>query len=316
MAKGVSMGSLRQAMEEYLEMRRRLGFKLHEAGLRLKDFVSFMEERRARRITSALALTWAQRPHDVQPVIWAQRLGVVRDFARYLSAFEPRTEVPPAELLPHRYRRRAPYPYTDQEIQKILAATLELYPPSGLGRWTHHTLIGLLSATGMRPGEALNLELQDIDLKECVLTVRGSKFGKSRWVVIHPSTREALSRYLRRRERCVAGRAKTHVFLTTQGTSLREGSAVSTFRRLTHKIGLCGSRTQRNPRLMDFRHRFALKALVRFYRSGKDPQRWLPVLSTHLGHAWTKETYWYIEQHPDLMRQAMKRLERRWKETP
>ena len=102
------MGSLRQAMEEYLAMRRRLGFKLHEAGLRLKDFVSFMEERRARRITSALALTWAQRPHDVQPVIWAQRLGVVRDFARYLSAFEPRTEVPPAELLPHRYRRRAP----------------------------------------------------------------------------------------------------------------------------------------------------------------------------------------------------------------
>ncbi len=316
MAKDVSMGSLRQAMEEYLAMRRRLGFKLHEAGLRLKDFVSFMEERRARRITSALALTWAQRPHDVQSVIWAQRLGVVRDFARYLSAFEPRTEVPPPELLPHRYRRRAPYLYTDQEIQKILAATLELYPPSGLGRWTYHTLIGLLSATGMRPGEALNLELQDIDLKECVLTVRGSKFGKSRWVVIHPSTRDALSRYLRRRERCVAGRAETHVFLTTHGKRLREGSAVHTFRRLTQKIGLCGSHTDRDPRLMDFRHRFAVRALVRFYRSGKDPQHWLPVLSTHLGHAWTKETYWYIEQHPDLMRQAMTRLERRWKETP
>lgn len=310
------MGSLRQEMEEYLAMRRRLGFKLHEAGLRLNGFVSFMEERRARRITSALALTWAQRPHDVQPVIWAQRLGVVRDFARYMSAFEPRTEVPPAELLPHRYRRRSPYPYTNQEIKKILAATLKLYPPSGLGRWTYHTLIGLLIVTGMRPGEALNLELQDIDLKKCVLTVRGSKFGKSRWVVIHPSTRDALARYLRRRERCVAGCAKTHVFLTTQGTSLREGSAASTFRRLTHKIGLCGSRTQRNPRLMDFRHHFALRALVRFYRSGNDPQRWLPVLSTHLGHAWTKETYWYIEQHPDLMRQAMKRLERRWKETP
>jgi integrase/recombinase XerD len=314
MARDVSMSSLRQSMEEYLSMRRRLGFKLHEAGLRLKDFVSFMEERRAHRITSALALTWAQKSRDVQPVIWAQRLGVVRDFARYLSAFDPRTEVPAAELLPHRYRRRAPYLYTDQEVRRILAATLELYPPSGLGRWTYHTLIGLLSATGMRPGEALNLELQDIDLKQCVLTVRGSKFGKSRWVVIHPSTRDALSQYLRRRERCVAGRAKTHVFLTTQGTNLREGSAVSTFRRLTHKIGLCSSRTQRNPRLIDFRHRFAVRTLVSFYRSGKDPQRWLPVLSTHLGHAWTKETYWYIEQHPDLMRQAMKRLERRWKE--
>ena len=167
------MSSLRRSMEEYLAMRRRLGFKLQEAGLRLKDFVSFMEEHRARRITSALALTWAQRSRAVQPVIWAQRLGVVRDFARYLSAFDPRTEVPPAELLPHRYRRRAPYLYTDQEIQKILAATLDLYPASGLGRWTYHTLIGLLSATGMRPGEALSLELKDIDLKECVLTEIG-----------------------------------------------------------------------------------------------------------------------------------------------
>lgn len=102
------MGSLRRSMQEYLTMRRRLGFKLQEAGLRLNDFVSFMEKRRARRITSALALTWAQRSRNVQPVIWAQRLGVVRDFARYLSAFEPCTEVPPAELLPHRYRRRAP----------------------------------------------------------------------------------------------------------------------------------------------------------------------------------------------------------------
>jgi integrase/recombinase XerD len=314
-AEDMNMSPLRQSMEEYLAMRRSLGFKLHEAGLRLKDFVSFMEERRARRITSALALTWAQRPRGVQPVIWAQRLGVVRDFARYLSAFYARTEIPPAELLPHRYRRRAPYLYTNREVQKILAATLELYPPSGLSRWTYHTLIGLLSATGMRPGEALNLKLKDIDLKECVLTVRSSKFDKSRWVVIHPSTRNAMARYLRHRERCLAGSAEAHVFLTTQGTPLREGSAAHTFRRLTHKIGLCGSRTQRDPRLMDFRHRFAVRTLVRFYRSGKDPQRWLPVLSTHLGHAWTKETYWYIQQHPDLMRQAMKRLEQRWKET-
>lgn len=309
------MGSLRQSMEEYLAMRRGLGFKLHEAGLRLKDFVSFMEERREPRITNALALSWAQRSRDAQPVIWTQRLGVVRSFARYLSAFDPRTEVPPDGLLPHRHLRRAPYLYTDQEVRRILAATLGLYPPCGLGRWTYHTLIGLLSVTGMRPGEALNLELQDIDLKQCVLTVRRGKFGKSRWVVIHPSTRDALARYLRRRERYFVHNTKPHLFLTTQGTALREASAVHTFRRLTHKIGLCGSRTQRNPRLTDFRHRFAVRTLLRFYRSDKDPQRWLPVLSTHLGHAWTKETYWYIEQNPALMQEAMKRLERRWKET-
>lgn len=312
----MNVSALRRSMQDYLAMRRRLGFKLHEAGLRLDDFVSFMEERGASRITSSLALTWAQRPRSVQPVIWAQRLGVVRDFARYLSAFDSRTEIPPAELLPHRYRRRAPHLYSDKEVQQILQAALELPPASGLRRWTYFTLVGLLSVTGMRPGEAVNLELQDIDLKNCVLTVRGSKFGKSRWVAIHPSTRDALARYLRRRERCLAGRRETHVFITTRGTRLRESYAVHTFRALTRRIGLCESPTQRNPRLIDFRHVFAVKTLVSLNRSGRDPQRWLPVLSTHLGHLWTKETYWYIEQHPELLRQAMKRLEQRWQEAP
>lgn len=310
------MSPLRRSMHEYLAMRRGLGFKLHEAGLRLESFVSFMEQRRARRITSSLALTWAQKSRSAQPVIRAQRLGVVRDFARYLCAFDPRTEIPPAELLPHRYRRRTPYLYTREEIQRILHAALELPPASGLRRWTYFTLLGLLSVTGMRPGEAVNLELQDVDLKKCVLTVRRGKFDKSRWIVIHPSTRDALACYLRRRERCLAGRRETHVFITTHGTRLRESYAVHAFRKLTRRIGLRGSPTKRNPRLMDFRHLFTVMTLVRLYRSGKDLQRWLPAISTFLGHHWTRETYWYIEQHPELSRQAMKRLERRWKEAP
>jgi integrase/recombinase XerD len=310
------MNPLRRSMHEYLAMRRRLGFKLHEAGLRLEDFVSFMEQRRARRITSSLALTWAQKSRSAQPVIRAQRLGVVRDFARYLRAFDPRTEIPPAELLPHRYRRRAPYIYTNEEIQRILDAALKLPPTSGLRRWTYFTLIGLLSVTGMRPGEAVNLELQDVDLKNCVLTVRRGKFDKSRWIAIHPSTRDALARYLRRRERCLAGRREPHVFITTCGTRLRESYAVHTFRALTRRIGLCGPSNKRNPRLIDFRHLFAVMTLVRLYRSGEDPQRWLSTLSTFLGHHWTRETYWYVEQHPELLRQAMRRLEQRWKEAP
>jgi integrase/recombinase XerD len=310
------MSPLRKSMQDYLAMRRRLGFKLHEAGLRLEDFVSFMEQRRVSRITRSLALTWAQVPRLVQPIIWSQRLSVVRGFAQYLSAFDPRTEIPPSELLPHRYRRRAPYLYTKQEIQRVLNATLELPPASGLRRWTYFTLVGLLSATGMRPGEAINLELNDVDLKECVLTIRGSKFGKSRWVPIHPSTRDALARYLRRRQQCLAGLPETHVFITTRGRPLSGSLAVHTFRKLTQNIGLCGSPKIREPRLIDFRHLFAVMTLVRLYRSGKDPQRWLPVLSTFLGHLWTSETYWYIEQHPELLRQAMKRLERRWEDAP
>lgn len=306
------MSTLRKSMQDYLTMRRHLGFKLHEAGQRLENFVSFMERRRASRISTSLALTWAQTSSAVQPVIWAQRLGVVRGFARYLNAFDPHTEIPPAELLPHRYHRRAPYLYTDKETQQLLAAALALPPASGLRRWTYFTLIALLSVTGLRPGEAVNLELEDVDLKECVLRVRGSKFGKSRWVPIHSSTRDALADYLRRRERCLAGRPETHLFVTSQGKPLSGDMISHTFTALTREIGLRDSSTKRAPRLIDYRHLFAVRTLVRLDRSGKDPERWLPVLSTFLGHQWVRDTYWYVEQHPELMKQAMKRLEHRW----
>jgi integrase/recombinase XerD len=307
------MSMLRKSMEEYLTMRRRLGFKLHEAGQRLEDFVCYMERRRASHISASLALTWAQKSPSVQPVIWAQQLGVVRDFARYLGAFDPHTEIPPDGLLPHRYHRRAPYLYTDEESRKILAAAVALPPASGLRRWTYFTLIGLLSVTGLRPGEAVNLELEDVDLKECVLTVRGSKYGKSRLVPIHSSTREALADYLRRRERCLAGRPETHLFLTSQGKPLSGDMISHTFTALTRKIGLRDS-TKHAPRLIDYRHLFAVTTLARLDRSGKDPEHWLPVLSTFLGHQWARDTYWYVEQHPELMKQAMRRLERRWKD--
>ncbi|SAL07264.1 integrase family protein [Caballeronia calidae] len=307
------MSTLRKSMDEYLTMRRRLGFKLHEAGQRLEGFVRFMERRRASHISASLALTWARESPSVQPVIWAQRLGVVRGFACYLSAFDSHTEIPPAGLLPHRYHRRAPYLYTDEETRRILAAALALPPASELRRWTYFTLIGLLSVTGLRPGEVVSLELEDVDLKECVLTVRGSKHGKSRYVPIHSSTRDALADYLRRRERCLAGSPETHLFVTSQGKPL-SGEVIShTFTALTQKIGLRDS-TRYAPRLIDYRHLFAVTTLARLARSGKDPERWLPVLSTFLGHQWTKDTYWYVEQHPELMKGAMKRLERRWRD--
>jgi integrase/recombinase XerD len=312
----MNMSQLRKSMQEYLAMRRRLGFKLHEVALRLDDFASFMDQHRASRITRSLALTWAQRPPSALPVIWAQRLGVVRGFARYLSAFDPRTEIPPPGLLLHRYHRRAPYLYTKEEIQRLLAAALELPPASGLRRWTYFTLIGLLVVTGMRPGEAVKLELKDVDLKECVLTVRSSKYDKSRWVPIDSSTRDALARYLRRLQRCLPLRPETPIFINSRGNRLSGSMADYTFRKLRRKIGLFGSTERRAPRLLDFRHLFAVMTLTRLYRSTKDPERWLPVLSTFLGHNWTSETYWYIEQHPELVRHAMKRLERRWKVAP
>ena len=196
------MDPLRKSLREYLAMRRSLGFKLERQGRWLEDFISFMERYRARHISCTLALSWAQQAKNAQPMYRAQRLSAVRGFACYLSAFDPRTELPPADLLPYRYQRRSPYLYTDEELQRLLKATLKLSSPSSIRPRTYFTLFGLLIATGMRIGEAIHLELNDVDLKECLVTVRGSKWGKDRLVPIHPSTRNALADYRRHRVRC------------------------------------------------------------------------------------------------------------------
>src|SRR2546426_10206600 len=179
MAGRCAMTTLRKAVDEYLTMRRNLGFQLHDAGVGLLRFVTFMEKHRASYITQRLALKWAQQPSGVQPAEWARRLSFVRAFARYRSATDPRTQIPPPGLLPYRPKRARPYLYSDDEIRRLLGAALTL-PGGGLRPWTYHGLLGLLSVSGLRLGEARHLELQDVDLRAGVLTVRGAKFGKSR----------------------------------------------------------------------------------------------------------------------------------------
>jgi len=235
-------------------MRRGLGFKLREAGKGLLDFVTFMERRRASYITTKLALTWAQQPSTVQPEEWARRLSFVRLFARYRSATDSRTEIPPEGLLPYRPRRARPYLYTDDEIHSLLRAALELPCRATLRPWTYHCLFGLLSIAGMRVGEARNLELQDIDLKAAVLTIRGAKFGKSRLVPLHGSTRDVLADYIVRRERFFAKQAiAPYVFVSSRGNRLDIGDIHRTFYLLSRQIGLRGLTDSRGPRLHDMR---------------------------------------------------------------
>ena len=195
------MNTLRQALHEYLELRRGLGYKMHCAGLLLPRFISFMEEHGAEHISARLALEWAQRP-SVQPAEWARRLCFVRGFARHRSATDSRTEIPPIGLLPHRSTRARPHLYTEDEIRRLLDAALALpvaWPSTPLRPWVFHGLLGLLSVTGLRVSEALNLELADVDLDQAVLTIRGAKFGQWRLVPIHPSTSAVLADYLKRR---------------------------------------------------------------------------------------------------------------------
>jgi len=311
------MNTLRAAVHDYLTMRRNLGFKLHEAGKLLPAFVMFMEQRRASYITPQLALAWAQQSSTVQPAEWARRLSIVRTFARHRSATDPRTQIPLEGLLPYRPKRARPYLYTAGEIESLLRAALSIPDREGLRPWTYHCLFGLLTVAGLRLGEARNLELRDVDLKTGVLTIRSGKFGKSRLIPIHASTRRVLADYIERRERQWAARkVSPYLFVSNWGNRLGNKNIHRTFYALSRQIGLRGQSDSHGPRLHDLRHRFAVMTLLRWYQSGEDVERRLPILSAYLGHVHVSDTFWYLSAWPELMREAMSRLERRWEEQP
>jgi len=293
-------------------MRRGLGFKLHYAENALLDFVAWMECKRTARITTRLALEWAQKPKTALPSHWARRLSFVRSFARYQSTIDPLTEIPPEGLLPYRPQRARPYIYTDQEIACLLTAARSLLPRGGLRSWKYYCLLGLLSVTGLRLGEALNLKLDDIDLRNNVLTIEKAKFGKSRLVPIHPSTQKVLAKYLRQRVRLLGGCASTYLFTSGTGNRLDKADVHRTFYVLSRQIGLRGPTASRGPRLHDFRHRFAVQTLLNWYRCGLEIEQLLPTLSTYLGHVHVSDTYWYLTAFPELMGQAVERLEKHW----
>jgi integrase/recombinase XerD len=316
------MNTLRQAVQEYLAMRRSLGFKLQRAGPALLDFVSFLEQHGASYITLRLALAWATLPLGGQPdTRAAQRLSFVRLFARYRSATDRRTEIPPPGMLPFRPKRAQPYLYSEQEIQQLLRATLDrpLSPRHrkrcALLPWVYYCLFGLLSVSGLRLGEARNLRLQDVDLKAGVLTICGAKFGKDRLVPLHASTCRVLADYLVRRQRHWARRpVSSYLFVSSWGNRLDSGQIHRAFYAASRQIGLRGASDSHGPRLHDLRHRFATTTLLNWYRSHQEPERCLPLLSAFLGHVHVSDTQWYLSASPELMREAMSRLEQYWEQ--
>jgi len=314
------MNTLRQAVQEYLGMRRDLGFKLREAGKGLLDFATFMQQRHAVYVTRDLAMTWAQKPANAQPAYWASRLSYVRGFARHRSATDPRTQIPPQSLLPFRPKRAQPYLYSEDEIRRLLRAALEMtcrYESGKLLPRVYYCLFGLLSVSGLRLAEARNLELQDVDLKAAVLTVRNSKFGKTRLVPLHASTCKVLADYIDRRAYHWAKRpVSSYLFVSSWGNRLDNGQIHRAFYVLSRQVGLRGDSDSHGPRLHDMRHRFATNTLVNWYRSDQDPERLLPVLSAYLGHVHVEDTQWYLNACPELMGEAMRRLERLWEDRP
>jgi integrase/recombinase XerD len=306
------MNRLAKGIRDYLALRRGLGFKLvrHEAGL--KEFSSFLARKRSSHITVGLALEWATQHAHQQPAEWAARLSIVRNFARHWSATDPSTEVPPLGLLPYRPQRAQPYFYSDREIRTLLKAAKSRPSIDPLRPWTYQCLFGLLAVTGLRLGEALNLRPGDMDWSEGILTIRGAKFGKSRLVPLHASTCNVLAAYAKRRDERFGVRAERYFLVNLNGNRLDKGEVHRAFYLLSRQTGLRAVDSSRGPRLHDFRHRFAVETLLRWYRNGEDPKRRLPILSTYLGHAHVTDTYWYLTGTPELLGAAAKRLEKRW----
>ena len=233
---------------------------------------------------------------------------VVRIFARHLHALEPATDVPPDDILPHHYRRITPHLFTPAEVAALLDAATQLRPV--FRARTARTVIGLLAVTGLRTSEACRLDRTDVDLADGVLTVRDTTFGKSRQVPLHASTVEALQAYAEDRDRQHPAPRTPAFLLSTRGTRLDAHNLPHTFAHLAHTAGLRTPAGARRPRLHDLRHTFATTTLVHWYRDGADVQARLPLLTTYLGHADPKSTYWYLSGAPELLALAAARVER------
>ena len=312
------MSALRDRLRDYLALRRGLGFRLVEAECYLVDFCAFMERQGATVLTSSLALRWAMTPSNARPATWAGRLTVIRQFARYLKGFEPATEIPGTRLLPFRPKRCQPYLYSEEEIKALMAAAQSLPSRQALKPHTVSTLIGLLAVTGMRVSEALSMHRQDVDLATGIITIRGSKFLKSRLVPLHPSTVGALKEYAARRHVCLARRRSCgpYFLLTGRGAKFAVSQVHLAFDAISRTVGLRTPQMRRGPRLHDLRHRFATETLLRWSRAGAEIEREMPTLSTYLGHSNIADTYWYLSAHPELLKHAALRLERRWGGSP
>ena len=301
------MSRLHDALADYLSVRRAMGYKLIRTGGLLAQFIAYLDDLDVDTITIEHALAWATLPAQSSLDWQAQRLSVVRGFASWMSALDPATEVPPTDLLPRRTHRPTPYLYSKDDIARLLAACATLRPPRRAA--TYHTLVGLLAVTGMRIGEAIRLDRSDVDVDAGLLLVRQTKFGKDRYLPLHPTSVEALTSYLAWCDRQFPTPRTGAVFTSIRGTRLRYNNARDTFNALAQHAGLRPRSASCRPTLHGLRHSFAVTTLLESYRSGADVQARLPLLSTYLGHVRPADTYWYLSAAPELLALANQRLE-------
>ena len=287
----------------FVAMKQKLGYRFTRCGEALYSFARFAEARDERFIRSETAIEWASAASGIEPV---KMLHLAHRFGKWLHAEDVRHEVPPRDAL-GRLQKRRPQPHLISlpDIRKLLTAALSLGPVGTINPLTWHYLFGLVAATGMRIGEALALTLDDVT--EDGLVIRDTKFGKSRMVALHPTTWEALNRYLeaRLRERT----PDRHVFVTATGRCPRRKHATSVFRRLAEQVKIREPGAARGPTPHSLRHSFAARSLENLAPE-VDPSRHMLALCTYLGHAELSSTYWYQEATPVLLRGIAEATER------
>lgn len=303
------MTMLRQALADYLSVRRALGSQLDRAEKMLTQFIAYLEQHDADVITVEHAVAWATLPGAAG---WwhALRLIAVRRFAVYVRNLDDRTQIPPPGLIPHGKHRATPYLYSAAEIDALVAAAHQL--PTPVAAAAYPAMLSLLAATGLRFSEAIALDVTDFDDQTETVIVRAGKFGKSRLLPVHPTTAEGLRGYLTQRQHLLrANRLADHgvLFISAAGTRLDHSRAQKTWRTIRVMAGLAPRSANCRPRIHDLRHSFAVATLLDWYRRGEDVSALLPTLSTYLGHVDPKSTYWYLSAAPELLELAGQRLD-------
>jgi len=299
----IAAPSMQALVQEYLDERRCLGFALTISGAQLMAFAHFADRSGHRGpLTSAIAIAWArEEATHATPITWARRLEIVRPFAKFRALVEPGTEVPDAGLFGRAHRRLAPHIYTDGEIGEMLFAARQLSPNGGLRPATYEALFGLIAATGLRLSEALHLCCSDFDPGGRQLTVRQTKFCKSRLVPLHPTTTEAMRQYLAIRLRHLPAAPEAPLFVSPAGTALPTRTVHSVFAHLRAGLGWTARGEHAAPRIHDLRHTFICRRVMLWHADGMDIDNAMLALSTYVGHAKVSDTYWYLSGVPELM---------------
>jgi integrase/recombinase XerD len=301
------MTELAAALADYLTLRRSLGYKLERAGEVLADFVAHLDRAGCEHVSIEGAVAWATLSANPESPWRAQRLGMVRNFARYLHAIDPAHQIPPPGLIPPGPGRPTPFLYSDEEVVALMAAARSVRSP--LRAATLETVVGLLAVSGLRVGEAIRLDRDDVDIEQGALRIRYSKAGRSRVVPLHPSTIEALRAYGARRDELFPKPSAPSFFISTAGTRMRSGNLRQLFEEVLAAAGLPPRPARRGPRLGGLRHSFAVATVVDWHRAGAEVGPNLPLLSTYLGHISPASTYWYLSASPHLLAAAVHRLE-------